>query len=242
MQKIIYFLIFFLFTSAISAQKYSVHAGLNAFAPIPTAIDSNAKGSIYPYFYTGISAKYTFLPHFSAQIGLNYNRKSAGYEAPLPQAETTVLVTLFGGQQQLVNASYRGDVKGRMNLHYLDIPLLLSYDVGRWNFQLGTYYSRPIAGQDTGTVHIIIGNPGVEFSRDTSTFNNFGDIRKNTFGLMAGINYEFPMGIVIETRIMRSFQALYTQDFMQKNPENNQALYMTGLQFGVAYRFLQVKD
>lgn len=236
MQKIIILFIFSFFLMALFAQEWGLRAGFNGFAPIPTQIDSAAKGSIYPFFYAGGYTKWNFSKHFAAQLDIHYNRKSAGYEAPLPQAETTVLVTIFGGQQQLVDASYRGDIKGRMNLHYIDMPLHIIGTFGRWNFQLGTYYSRLLAGQDTGTVHIIIGNPGVEFSRDTASFNNFSVINKNTFGISAGIKYQFPIGLFIETRFMRSFQPLYTPAFMKSNPQNNQALYMTGLQLGIGYK------
>ena len=237
MQKTLIFLLISVISVSLFAQEWGIRAGLNTFAPIPTQIDSGAKGSFYPFLYTGVYGKWHFSNHLGAQLGIDYNRKSAGYEAPLPQAETTVLVTIFGGQQQLVNASYRGDVKGRMNLHYVEIPLNFTATFGRWEAQLGTYYSRLIAGQDTGTVHIIIGNPGVEFNRDTASFNNFSVINKNTFGLSAGLKYQFPIGIFIETRLMRSFQTLYTRTYMQSHPQNNKPLYMTGLQVGVGYRW-----
>lgn len=215
-----------------------VRVGGIASAPVPTVLDSGSTGSLIPRPTFGITAQFqSACEHFGLSAGLYYSPKYATYSSLIPKTDTTVWQTVWG-VPTMVQTFYKGSVSGRMNLHYLEMPLHASWfpwKSRKLRMDLGTSLSYLFAGNDTGTAKITIGN---DFSKNESNFNNIDDIRRFEFGLSAGMSYTLWDRWFVQAHLQRSLRTLYDEDFFSKNGRPESKLYQTGLTAGVGYYFV----
>jgi hypothetical protein len=233
MRKIFLFLLILGFEIyAFGQGAISLRMGAAAGAPIPTRIDSGSTGNFHPTWTIGLSSQGARFGHFGIGCDVIYTRKMASYGSFIPRTDTAIIQTVWG-IPTLVNTYYQGEVKGRMNLHYIDVPIQLSYHVGeRFRLMAGPSISFLIAGQDTGIAHIVVGN---NFTESDNAFNNWDYVRRMDIGWMGGFAYDFPFGLSLDLRLQRGFRNVYQDSFASTNPNASVKLYQTYGHFGISY-------
>lgn len=222
-----------LFNIAI-AQKMGVRTGAMIGAPIPTIVDSGATGNPIIAYNIGFCGEAFRKKWFAVSTGINYERQFSSYSSLIDRTDTSLIQNVLG-IPTMVNTYFRGEVNGRMNLHYLTIPAeVVIYPLKHLRIQVGTYAASLIAGQDTGLAHLVIGN---NFTTSNNRYNNFPEMRKLDLGASGGIGFDFPFGLFIDLRLSRSFRVLLQEDFFYSNNQKVSKMYNTRASLGIGYFF-----
>lgn len=230
----------FIFSSLLCgfSQNIGFRAGLTGGAPIPTEIDSAATGTVIPSFTVGVAAEVWRKGHFAVSTDVLYERQFSSYSSLIPKNDTTLIQNVLGIPTQ-VTTYFKGDVKGRMNLHYLTIPVQVSYfPVKNLKIMAGGYIAPLIAGQDTGLAHLVIGN---NFTTSDNQYNNFPFIKKMDMGICGGIGYDFPFGLFLDVRVNRVLKTLFPDSFFYENNQKVSRMYNTRASIGLGYYFFKKK-
>lgn len=179
---------------------------------------------------------YQLTPRLRLTAELGYSFKAVEY-ARLFRKDTLVEIELLPGITDTVPSFYFADVAGKMSLHYLEIPLLLDYQIkNRWRVKGGINSSFLLGGKDLGSATIQIGQGGV-FEDTTVVFDNINDIKRIDFGFVLGGSYEFESGWWIEARGYRSIRDLYQKGFLAGQGLGDTRLYQTQGYLSLGYWF-----
>ena len=216
--------------------KIGFRTGIVAGAPIPTQIDSGATGKPIPSYSLGLTVQVLKIGHFALTADVLYERKFSTYTSHIPRTDTTLVQNVLGFPTQ-ISTYFTGDVKGRMNLHYLTIPIQANYyPTRRLKVMAGGYIAPLFAGQDTGLAHLVIGN---NFTTSDNHYDNFPSMRKMDIGVSAGIGYDFPFGLYVDLRMQRALKTLLPDQFFYDNNQKVSKMYNTSANLGVGYYFFR---
>lgn len=122
------------------------------------------------------------------------------------------------------NAGYTYNTESTLSFNYmsLDIPLLLTFRVNKWNFLVGPYVSFPLT-QLTRTT-----KPNANSNPITSTFD-IANAPFTVWGLTIGAGYEERIGIgrlVIGARYSFDFTPIQAKNTLGVNDFTRRALYL----------------
>ncbi len=214
------------------SQNISIGAGLNYGGPIPTEVIDSTSGKPLIGFTAGVSYSIPIGERFSFSPGLYYSFHGLDYSQSYTR--DTLFSVVINGTNGQVPSYYTAYINGAMRLHYIEIPLLITYRI--WNFQLmfGPYISALIAGSDAGTVRVVIGSGGF-YDDYTDVYNNYSAIRKLEPGVMLGSNAPIYKNLSIEIMFSRSFSTLYNLDKLSNQGQGSVKMYNTYLRFGLIY-------
>ncbi len=235
--KYYFLLILFVFNLLCGfSQNIGIRAGIAAGAPIPTEIDSASTGTIIPSFSVGITGEVWRKGRFTVNTDLLYERQFSAYSSLIPRTDTTLIQNVLG-IPTMVTTYFKGEVKGRMNLHYLTIPVQVNYfPIKNLKIMAGGYIAPLIAGQDTGLAHLVIGN---NFTTSDNNYDNFPSIKKLDMGITGGIGYDFPFGLFIDLRVNRAFKTLFPDSFFYENNQKVSKMHNTRATVGLGYYFFR---
>ena len=171
-------------------------------------VNLNALGTSFEQASDNESTFGAFGDNISIGGGVGLNIPFAGYFGVQPG------IDIYGNRVGTKNDN-TGVVKSGSYVS-LDIPLLLTAKVEKWNFQLGPYVSIPL-----GKFTYKQGDSGTDF-----------DITSNAIvGMVAGIGYEERLGL---GRLV--FGARYMLDFMKLEVEDIDMLTRRGLEIDIGYK------
>lgn len=223
----------------ISAQNvhFGLRAGILGGGPIPNESNpDSSSGSLGVGPSFAVRASFDIGEKWSLHSELGYAFRGATY-AQLYRKDTMVTLELIPNVFDTVPSFYYADVNGKMNLHYLELPLFFQYHATqRLRAQGGILPAFLLGGSDKGTAEIQIGEGGV-FDDTTTVFNNIGEMNTFDFGVFAGVSYVLPAGFWVEFRGSRSLTRLYQKGFLANRGFENTRLYHTQFYLGVGYRF-----
>lgn len=121
-----------------------------------------------------------FGSNISAGGGVGVNIPFAGYFGVQPEVD--LYVNRVGYKYDSV--LYGSDAVASFNYLSLDIPVLFTAKVEKWNFKVGPYVSIPL-----GNLKITHSNSSTNYSDDRKITSNA------IFGMLAGIGYEERLGM-----------------------------------------------
>ena len=148
----------------------------------------------------GVGVNIPFGGYFGVQPGIDIYANRVGFKSS----------ELFSGTEVVYATNYVS----------LDIPVLFTAKLEKWNFQLGPYVSIPL------------GDMSADIKYDGGSLSNDGDIDSNViFGLVAGVGYEERLGL---GRIV--FGARYMLDFMPIEVEGTKIFTRRGLEIDIGYK------
>ncbi len=231
-------LIFFCSLLVGNAQNFSIGAGINFGGPLPTQVVENSEGKPIVGQNLGVSYSIPLSKRFSFSPGLYYSLHGVDYSQTFTR--DTLITVVINNQSGQVPSFYTAYVTGGMRLHYIDIPLLVTYSIGKFKLLFGPYVSVLVGGKDAGNVRVVIGNGGFidDFHDD---FNNFNAIRKVEQGLMIGSNIPIYKNLSIESRISRSFFSLYTPGKLSSMGQGDSKMFNTFFNVGLVYKIISNK-
>lgn len=206
---------------------------MNYGGPLPTEVVDSTSGKPIAGLMAGVSYSIPLNPRFSFSPALYYSFRGIKYSQSFTRDTLfTVVINDISGQ---VPSFYTAYVNGAMRLHYIDIPLLVTYRLWKYQMIFGPYFSVLMAGKDGGKVRVVIGRGGF-FDDYTDNFNNFNAIRKIEQGIMIGSNMPVYKNIAFEIRASRSFFTLYRPDKIPDRGQGNIKMFNTFVHIGVLYR------
>lgn len=215
------------------SQKISIGAGINYGGPLPTEKVDSASGKIIPGLTAGMSVSIPLSTHLSFSPALYYSYHGLDYSQNITK-DTLVTINLNNINGQ-VPSFYTAYVNGAMRLHYIDIPLLLTYRIKKFHFMFGPYCSVLIAGKDAGRVRVVIGKGGF-FDDYIEDFDNYKAIRRVEYGAMIGSNMPLYKNLSIETKVSRSFLSLYRPGALPDRGQGGGKMFSTYFYMGLIYR------
>lgn len=229
----ILFLLSLSVTSTWAQFSFGLQAGVNTGGPLGMI---DGKGTPIPGPLAGLDIGYRISPKFSFSALVLYSLRAANYEQSL-RGDSTVFVTV-GGQQFPVETQYTNNVKGKLRLHYVDVPILARYYITqRSSIDFGLQLSYLFAGSDKGTNDVVFVENGVFNQR--VDFNNFNELSRFDYGVSLGGTYYTKYGLSIALRASRGFVALYKKGFFTARGVAETSLYNTYAHFTLGYTFKQ---
>ncbi len=216
------------------SQNLSLGAGISYGGPIPTEVIDSTSGNILLGYIAGLSYTIPISERISFVPQLYYSSRGLDY-GQIFTRDTLIRVNINGIIGELPSY-YTAYVDGKMRLHYIDIPLLISYRI--WKFQLlfGPYFSFLIAGSDAGNVRAVVGTGG--FIDDyNEAFDNYPALRKMEQGLVLGSHFPVYKKLSVEMKVTRSFLTLYDLNKLADNGQGVVKMYNTYMQLALVYQF-----
>lgn len=206
--------------------------GITYGGAIPTESDpdsSSGSGRLLPALRFSVARDLG--ERFRLEAGLTASLRGATY-GQLYRNDTLMPLEIFPGVTDTVPTYYLADARGRMDLAYLEMPLLLHWrPTRRMEVFAGPYLGCLVRGQDVGTVQIQIGD-GTLFPDTTVRYDNIGAIHRLDHGFCLGGSFVLVEGLHIECMAQRSTRGLYRRGFLASQGLPEVPLYHT--QFAVA--------
>lgn len=189
---------------------YGVKAGLNIGTPYMKP-EKGASGTpgIGPLF--GVFSKYYLSDKWAIHLELFYSAKGSNFKTPVSgdtlYERTWHIGPPNGGYDTTtkIPTIYEGTVEGSYGNRYLDIPLLLSYRVGKkMLLMFGPQFSYLLKGKNTGDADIIVGDPESPFTKvNDEPFDQSHELNRWDYSILIGTQYEgkklFNLGISLTT-------------------------------------------
>jgi hypothetical protein len=209
-------------------------AGMNYGGPIPEKSVEGSSGIPIPGINTGSGFELKLSEKFSLNPELYLSFKGVEYSSSYTK-DTMVQITIMG-VPGVVPSYYTAFVTGKMNFHYLEMPIFLSFHTKRSEIMFGPFVSQRISGKDDGSVRVMIGDGGF-YDDYILDFNNNASIHKTDFGFMFGSITPLFSGIFFELRVSRSIRSVYKKGFFKSNGNEENRLFNTYLHLSLGYRF-----
>jgi hypothetical protein len=234
-KKLLLLIFIFLFCCFRSgyAQNINLGIGLNYGGPLPTEFVDSASGSPILGLMAGMSYSIPLSKRFSFSMGLYYSFRGVEYSQSFTR--DTLFTVVFNGVSGQVPSYYTAHVNGSMHLHYIDIPLLLNYRIGKFQLIFGPYFSVLVAGKDAGNLRVVIGT-GLLIDDYKDEYDNFKAIRKVEQGFMIGSIMPFYKNLSIETKVSRSFFSLYSPGELPDRGQGGGKMFNTFMHLGLVYK------
>lgn len=187
MKKLIFL---FVLISAAGASSAQTTVGLN-FGINHSSVNSNyntayVSGQTMSRFLPriGLTFEHTFKIPFGLQTGILYSAK--GFKLDFVQLRDGI-----------------GEGNSLFRFNYLEVPVLVSFQVNRFQLLAGIYFAHALNGNSITKFDYIDGGKLVKLvSEQAMEFNNYGfqpdedlipvGFRRNDFGLSAGLAYQIP--------------------------------------------------
>ena len=230
------FLILFIILSGSGSgfsQSFSIGAGLNYGGPIPTEVVDSTSGKPLIGITAGLTYSIPINDRFSFSPALYYSFHGLDYSQSFTR--DTLFTLDINGTTGQVPSYYTAYVNGAMRLHYIDIPLLISYRIYKFQMLFGPYISVLMMGKDDGNVRVVIGSGGF-FDDYTEVFDNFSVIRKVEQGIILGSRAHVYKNLSFEVKVSRSFFSLYNLDKLSDMGQGKIKMYNTYLHLGLVYK------
>lgn len=219
-------------------------AGIQAGGPLyksSTIVSKSGSPGFNPIIGTGVS--YKLFNKWSLTAEAFYSRRKISYTSEVKEQNYIDHNTIIINNQPVtfdVSTTFTGTTKGEFDMHYLELPLLIQYAVGKkWNIQAGLYYawafSKTNKGTATGTIgRTDISNPNTVKDKE---YNYSNEVNSRYYGLVAGAQYQLSPAFAIDVRTTYSFKSLYKESW-EGVPYTLKDLYG---QFTVKYVFIRPK-
>ncbi len=179
-------------------------------------VNLNALGTSYEHAPSDASSFGAFGDNVSIGGGIGINIPFAGYFGVQPGLD--VYANRVGYKSS--NMGFGDGAINAGNYVSLDIPLLFTAKLEKWNFQLGPYLSIPVGKYKT------------TYKVGSNEASYESDITSNAIvGMVAGIGYEERLGL---GRLV--FGARYMLDFMKLEIEDVETLTRRGLEIDIGYK------
>jgi hypothetical protein len=214
------------------AQNISIGAGVNYGGAIPTEAIDSTSGKPIIGFSGGVSYSIPLSERFSFLPQLYYSFRGLDYSQSFTR--DTLFTVVINGNSGEVPSFYTAYIDGSMRLHYIDIPLLVTYRILKFKLMFGPYISVLLGGRDSGNVRVVIGTGGF-FDDYTEAYSNYAVIRKFEQGIMIGSTAPIYKNLSIEIKASRSFTTLYNLDKIVDKGQGSVRMYNTYVQLGLIY-------
>lgn len=225
--------IFFCWLGAAFPQNISIGVGFNYGGPLPTEFKDSTSGKPIVGLMAGLSYSIPLSKRYSFTMALYYTFRGVEYSQSFTR--DTMFTVVFNEISGQVPSFYTAYVSGAMRLHYIDIPLLITYRIKNFEFIFGPYFSVLVAGKDAGRVRVMIGTGGI-FDDYIDDYNNFNAIRKVEQGLMIGSIMPIYKNFSIETKVSRSFFSLYSPGELPDRGQGGGKMFNTFVHMGLVYK------
>lgn len=236
MKSFFAFLFFFLSSFFLSAQIEKVHifAGMNYGGPLPQKSMEGASGTPIIGLNAGSGYTIKLSEKFSIIPELYFSFKGVEYSSSYTR-DTMVQITIMGVPGE-VPSYYTAYVNGKMNFHYLDLPVMVGYRAKKTQILFGPYVSQIIAGKDEGSVRVMIGDGGF-YDDYYDDFNNNSFVNKTDYGIILGSTVPLYNHLMFELKVSRSLRPIYKKGFFSSNGNPENKLFNTFLHLSLAYKF-----
>lgn len=210
-----------------------INGGMVVGGPIPTKSNPDLSGSLTIGPHVGVYADYRTSNLFSIESSLNFAIKGVTISGRIRR--DTIVEVNIGGQSGYIPTFYTADITGKMSLQYLDLPVMLSYNLTKnSNVFIGGQASLLVGGEYATEANVVVGEGG--FYDDVYEKSDmYDDISRYDLSICIGGAY----------RIFRSFTFKFygTRSIIPFNkpgtgdPETTGNLYNTYFITAIVYEF-----
>jgi hypothetical protein len=236
-----YIIILLIFLQSILAHAldkdftYGAMGGVVFGGPIPVKSADNYKGSpvFGPYF--GMYFDFKLDNNFSFRPEISMSIKGVDYTGQFRR--DTIVETKIDGQNGWVPTFYVAHISGNISLVYLDIPLLLTYNIaGSTKLFFGTQASILLGGSNPVKTRIVIGEGGF-YNDSTLYLDGYQNVHPFEIGLCLGGSQKITEDLTFTFYGTRSFSPFYKAGTMQSNDIDTGNLYNTYFIVSISYLF-----
>jgi len=214
-QKLMVFSIALVIFSGINAQLHEVTFGLKAGINVSNIKETGYASVSYNSLVGGTGGAFASIPinkSFSIQPEVSYSQMGAKSKLPDPQFNPLYPNYGTGALEGLV-------YYGKMNLSYLNVPVLLRYSVKKTGFSL-------FAGPQIGFLLSAK-------LKDAGTNQNYkSEIKSTDWSGIVGIGYDLPLGFNVSARYQTGFTNITKDQSWGLDDKNNAFTLSLGYVFG----------
>lgn len=229
--------------SALIGLEYQVKAGLSigGTAPLPMPVEIRAINGFNPTMLFSIEGNATKWlkanERWGGRVGLRIENKGMITHSTVRNYG----MEIHGDGGELIAGRWTGDVKTRVKMSYLTIPITAVYKINqRFNASLGPYFSYRLDGDFSGDVrngYLREGDPTgnkVIFENDKSaTYNFSNNLRRFQWGAQLGCEWRALNHLNVYADLTWGFNDIFKSNFHTITF----ALYPIYLNAGFAYVF-----
>lgn len=192
----------------------------------------------------GVGLSYKMYKKWSIAAEAFYSRRKINYSSEVEGQNYIDHSTLNINDQVItfdISTTFTGTTKGIFDSHYLELPLMIQYEIGnKWQLHAGMYYAWAFSNTNKGTASGIVGRTDI-VDPNTITdkeYNNSKEMNSRYYGFVAGVQYQITPAFAVELRATYSRKSLYKLDW-EGIPYTLKDLYG---QFTVKYSFIRPKS
>ena len=199
---------------------WGVKAGLNIGTPyMKPEAGASGKPGIGPLI--GVFSKYYLSEKWAVHFEILYSAKGSSFKTPVSGDTLYTREWKIGIPPNVTDTStriptfYEGTVEGSYANRYIDIPLLISYRIGKkMLLMFGPQFSYLLKGSNTGDADIIVGDPKSPFTKvNDEPFDQSNQLNRWDYSFLIGTQYEgkklFNLGISLTTGIGSIYKKNY---------------------------------
>lgn len=183
------------------ADRSGLKGGILYGGPMPVKWSDEFSGNPIFGAQFGLFADYVITEKltFSAELMLSY--KGVDFTAAIMR-DTIVEVEMLG-EKGTIPTFYTADIVGGMDFFYIDLPVILSYDIGISTFLAGIQLSYLAGGSYKGDAHVVVGEGGF-YDDIIEHFDNFEEVSRLDFAICIGGEHELTERLKLSILASRS--------------------------------------
>jgi hypothetical protein len=193
--------------------QFGLKGGLNIGTPVGAA-EKGAKGSLGVGPLIGMYFAYDLGNNWALHGEFLYSYKGSSFDTPV-SGDTIYKYVVNDTIPSEVHTNYRGNVEGKFDNRYLDIPLYASYTLSeRFFLMFGGYVSYLLRGKNSGSADVEVGDPRSPFTTvEDEPFDQSGEINKWDYGLLVGSTYMTKHRLNLGVSLTTGLRSIYRKNY-----------------------------
>ena len=198
---------------------FGARGGLTVGALLGNVDFENSSGSPMLGGHAGLYGTYNLNEKWAIETHVLYNKTGVKYAQNIPRTDT--LYALEVAEQIFYTPTlYTVDVAGEYHLHYLDLPLQISYQlVPKFAVHFGTHFSFLLNGKNTGSSLLDLGGAAGQeteyeteeqyvaalYSRTYEEFDESNSLNRFDIGLQLGTSWQIYRALAFRFDVNNGF-------------------------------------
>ncbi len=191
-----------------------IRLGFTAGTPIGKA-EEGATGKLGLGTVAGVVVEYNITDKWGLRTEAYYTQKKSSFSTPASVDEYDYLYEPPGSDTAVwIVAKFDGDVDGKFDNRYVEMPLLAHYYVSdRWNVAFGPYLGYLLRGEISGTSNGTVRIGVADLPVDNQLFDESQHLSPWDYGLIGSMRYETDFGLNYEFRLSSGLSSVFKETY-----------------------------
>ena len=219
--------------------NWHLYGGTTTGGPMPIKKEENSYAKLKHGVSSGLNYTYFRKNNLSLSAEVSFQFIHLHYGQNIKK-DTTVQINIplqnGGSLTTNINTYYKADIDGIMILNFFKLGSNMTYNFKKYNFSFGAYLSTLTGGYDKGTVHVTIGEGGVNGLDDINqNFNNNANINNYCFEIILRTERQIFKKLSANLQLSRGITPFYNKNFLVNG--KNIKFYTTIIAMNILYEF-----